>query len=141
MSETTTKDLNVTEIDEISAPPPEPEKPTTQPDVPGHLVRHECGLWMIFVTDMSIEDEDGGLTHYKAKKEIVRYLQDHTVTNTERSNLQVTDTERQLYNVYTAIQRRDRVTKDHFVSALRLCHHGFELWPNKTKNLNDMKVL
>ena len=141
MPETTTKDSNVTEIDSIAASPPEPEVLTTQPNVPAHLVRHECGLWMIFVADMSLDNGEGGLDHHEAKKEVVRYLGDHTITNKERSNLQVTDTERRLYNVYTAVSRRDRVTKDHFVAALRLSNHGYELWPNKTKNLNDMKVI
>ncbi len=141
MPDTTTKDLNVTEIDEISESPPAPEVPINKPDVPAHLVRHECGLWTIFVTDMSLDDGDGGLDHHEGKKELIRYLQDHTVTNKDRSNLQVTDTERQLYNVYTAVSRRDRVTKDHFICALRLSNFGYELWPNKSKNLNDMKVI
>ncbi len=143
MPETTTKDLNVTEIDEISATPQESEAPKEQPDVPSHLMRHECGLWMIFVVDVSLDDGEGKgvLIHYKAKKELVGYLQDHGIDHNDRKNLQVTGAERKLYGIYTAVQRQHRVSKDHFVAALRLCHHGFELWPKKTKNLNDMKVL
>ena len=96
---------------------------------------------MIFLNELSVDDADGGQTHHHAKKELVAYLQDHAITNKERSNLQVTDAERQFYNLYTAVQRRDRVSQGHFIAALRLSHHGFELWPQKTKNLNDRKVL
>ena len=142
MAETTTKDLDVTEIDEISAPPVEPEAVAQQPDAPAHLMKHECGLWMIFVVDMSLENEDGkGTTHYNPKKELVQYLMDHSIGQPNRSSMQVTPTERKLYDIYAAAQRKNRVTKDHFIAALRLCYHGFELWPQKSKNLNEMKVI
>ncbi len=141
MPEATKSDLDLTEIDEISAPKVEPEEPSDQPNVPGHLQRHECGLWEIFVRNMTIDDDDGHSIHYVAKKELIQYLQDHGIDHDDRKNLQVTDTERRLYDIYTGVQRQNRVSKEHFVAALRLCHHGKLLWPKKTINLNDMKVL
>ena len=138
---TKTSDLDLTEIDEISAPEVEPEAPSDQPNVPEHLKRHECGLWEIFVRNMAIDDEDGRPVNFFAKKELIQYLQDHGIDHGDRKNLQVTDTERRLYDIYTGVQRQHRVSKEHFVATLRLCHGGYELWPKKTKNLNDMKVI
>lgn len=139
---TNTSDLDLTEIDDISAPKEEAKEDTAQTNIPSHLQRHECGLWQILACDMSLDlDDDGGKpTHYKAKDELIRYLSDHGIDHGVRKGLQVTDTERRLFEIYTKVQRQHRVSKEHFVSALRLCHHGYELWPTKSKNLNEMKV-
>ena len=99
MQQETAADLNVTEIDEISVTPKEPEAPPDRPDVPAHMEIHECGLWMIFVADMSIDDEDGHPVHYNAKKELIQYEQDHGVKHEDRKHLQYTDKERKYYDI------------------------------------------
>ena len=80
---------------------------------------------MIFVTDMTLENDDGkGVTHYKAKQELVQYLQDHSIGHDDRKSLQLTYPERKYYELYTKVQRQNRVQKEHFVAALRLSLHS-----------------
>lgn len=138
LQDQTRQKIDVTDIDAVQPEVVEPEV-DEGPKIPFHLQRHECGLWNVFVKDLSLQGEEG-LVNLSAKKEIVRYLMDHGISGKERGDQHITDQERRYYEQYTAVQRKDRVSKQHFVAALRLSHHGYELWPQRSKNLNDMKV-
>lgn len=116
---------DITGIDELDeAAEALTEKPA-DPGVPEHLVKQPCGLPKILMD----------------KAELIQYEKDHGITVEERKVLQITDAERQLYEIYSQARRSKRVTKEHFVAALRMSHSGWTIHPKKGIDLNDMKVL
>lgn len=122
MTEETTADI--TDIDEIDRPEETaPEEPPA-PEVPEHLVEQPCGLPKVLME----------------KAQLTQYEQDHGIDHPHRKKMQVTDRERELYEIYTGVLRNRRVTKEHFVAALRLFKAGYEIWPKREKDLNEMKV-
>lgn len=120
------KKLDITEIDSVDEPEPE-EEIEEDSGVPPHLVMQPCGLPKILVED---------------RRELTGYEVDHGMSVTDRNTLtgQITKTERDLFQVYTGAARRNRVTIEHFVTALRLWNDGCVLHPKRSRVLNDMKV-
>lgn len=118
--------IDKVDIDELDGPAlPMSVAPVS--DKPAHLVVQPCGLWQALMDP----------------KELTQYELDHGVTWKERRDIQsdVSPKERQLYELYSQVLKKKRVTILHFVAAYRLSQAGFELWPRKEKNLKDMKVL
>lgn len=116
---------DITPIDDLDEAAQALEEEPQEAGVPEHLVTQPCGLPKILMD----------------KKELVQYEMDHGIGFQERNALQVTDKERQLYEIYSQARRSKRVTKEHFVAALRLFHSGHAIHPKRDKDLNDMKVL
>ncbi len=77
------------------------------------------------------------------RKELTDYERDHGMTVEDRNTLkgQMTGVERKLYEVYSGEMKTKRVTKEHFVTALRLWKNGCVVHPKRSMTLNDMKVL
>ena len=116
---------DITQIDELDKPAEPAVKEPGGPPIPEHLVKQPCGLPKVLMD----------------RKELVQYELEHGIAQPDRKKMEITDRERQLYEVYTQVMRARRVTKEHFVAALRLSNAGYEIWPSREKDLNDMKVL
>jgi len=116
---------NIDDIDELDAVAEAlDEGEADGPEVPEHLVLQPCMLPRVLME----------------KKELTGYLQEHAIGHDDCKVMEITEKERDLYERYSSVAKNRRVTKLHFVAALRLFHAGYEVWPNREKDLNDMKV-
>ncbi len=116
--------LDMTNVDDIDKPEEAPEE-EPQTGLPDHLELQPCGLPKVLMEN----------------KELAQYQIDHGISFRERREIEYTPKERQLYELYSQAKRGKRATKDHFTAALRLFNAAHAIWPNKEKNLNDMKVM
>lgn len=115
---------DITPIDDLDQPPEPEAEGSPEPEVPAHLVRQPCGLPKVLMI----------------KNELTQYEKDHGIDQPQRKAMEITPTERDLYEAYVTVTRGKGVTKEHFVAALRLSHAGFDIWPSREKDLNEMKV-
>lgn len=122
--EAPTKALDMVNVDEIDKPEEAPEE-TPQTGLPEHLEEQPCGLPLVLMDNA----------------ELAQYEKDHGISFKERREIEYTPMERQLYELYSQAKRSKRATKDHFTAGLRLFKAGHSIWPNREKNLNDMKVV
>lgn len=115
---------DITPIDELDEAVEALDEEPVKADVPEHMVLQPCRLPKVLMNP----------------KELTQYEKDHGITYKERRVIEMTDTERKLYETYTGVLKQKRVTKEHFVTALRLINAGFDVWPDREKDLNAMKV-
>jgi hypothetical protein len=119
-------DLNLVGADDIEEPDiediPEPAPIAAPPTRAGPV--HECGLPLILMN----------------KAKLVEYLQRHHIKQKHRKDMEYTVMERRLYEVYVGARRNQRVTKGHFVAALRLWKHGYALNPAEQLDINSIKI-
>lgn len=115
---------DIQDIDDLDQAAKALDEEPKGPALPEHLAKQPCGLPKVLMD----------------KKELIQYLLDHGNDVDQRNKIEATGKERQLYDIYTQAMKGKRVTQPHFIAALRLSHAGYEVWPNQTKDLNDMKV-
>lgn len=120
----TEEKTDITDIDELDKAAEALEETPVEPEVEPHMVIQPCRLPKVLMI----------------KGELTQYEDDHGITFKERRVMEVTETERKLYEIYTKVLKDKRATKEHFVAALRLFTAGFDIWPDREKDLNLMKV-
>lgn len=108
------------EATEEAAPPEQtpPPKPGRKPEV------HACGLPSLLME----------------RKKLTEYLRLWGIEHKDRREMQYTNRERELYEIYSDALQAKRLSKEYFVAALRLWVHGFAMTRDSTIRLSELQV-